>query len=46
MAAQYAPEAAGGISPLPLFALAGAVIFMIWKVGEPGRPLRADDGSD
>ncbi len=46
MAAQYAPEAAGSISPLPLFALAGAVIFMIWKVGEPGRPLRADDGSD
>ena len=36
MSAQYAPELAGGVSPLPLFLLVGGLIWLIWRVESPG----------
>ena len=42
MAAQYAPELAHGVSPLPVFVLAGVVIWAIWRIELPALPLSED----
>lgn len=42
MSAQYAPELGGTISPLPAFLLAGAFLWLVWRVEWPARRLGDD----
>lgn len=42
LSTQYAPWLSRGVSPLPLFLLTGAVIWLIWKVDHPGTRLDRD----
>jgi hypothetical protein len=42
MSAQYAPELAGGVSPLPAFLIVGVLIYLIWKTEWPVRSLLED----
>jgi hypothetical protein len=44
MSTQYAPWLRGDVSPLPVFAVAAAVLCAIWLVARPWTPLAADDG--
>jgi hypothetical protein len=43
MSPQYVPWLKGQVSPLPLFVLAGAVLWLIWRVRRPGEALRSAD---
>jgi hypothetical protein len=43
MSPQYVPWLKGQVSPLPLFVLAGAVLWLIWRVRRPGEALRSTD---
>lgn len=38
---QYAPWLKGPVSPLPLFAVAGVLLWLIWRVRNPWKPWRA-----
>jgi hypothetical protein len=44
-ARQYFPALSEGASPLPLFVLFGILIWGIWAVRAPGRPLRSSSGN-
>ncbi len=43
-APQYFPELSGGASPLALFLLTGVVIWGIWRLRNPWRPLGPTEG--
>jgi hypothetical protein len=43
-APQYFPFLAEGASPLPLFLLGGLLVWLIWKVPDPGRRLGSEKG--
>ena len=42
MSAQYLPWYRGTVSVLPIFALCGATIWLIWRVRNPWRPLQPE----
>jgi hypothetical protein len=42
LSTQYAPWLQGGVSPLPLLALTGIVIALVWTVEQPGAPLAGE----
>ncbi|MDH4347910.1 MAG: hypothetical protein OEW17_03820 [Gemmatimonadota bacterium] len=39
LSAQYAPWLKHGVSPLPLFLLTGALVWLVWKLERPGNRL-------
>ena len=43
LSTQYAPWLTGPVSPLPLFAVVGGLLWLLWRVERPVTPLRAPD---
>ena len=43
LSTQYVPWLKGPVSPLPFFAVAGALLWLIWRVRNPWRPLEHFD---
>ena len=44
MSTQYAPGVAGGVDSLVVLGAAAVLVWMVWSVRHPGRPLTSDAG--